>query len=659
MNRRLRALATAAALLCVSVPVRATIHTVQVGNFFFNPTKTTVNPGDTVRWVLVSGVHTTTSMPSSPKQWDSGILSGSFDVVFTAGDGPGPFPYLCSVHPTTMIDTIFMAVPAEPTRFAFVLGQSQADACAGTGSTARGYGLAVLSPDSTELSLYIVHDVSSPTLAHVHRGAPCVSGPVAFGFSSPASPISDTWSLTPADVQDLFDGDLYVNVHSSTFGDGEIRGQIIQDDIRFLFNLDESQADGGSGTGSFATGFGEAVLSADATEMSFVIGHDVASPIDAHVHIGAPGVEGPVRFGFTSFTSPITGTWTLDTTHIKELFNEELYVNVHSNTFLTGEIRGQVRREVARFAFRLTESEANGGAGTGSSATGYAICDLSADQESMSILVEHDIASAIDGHVHLGAPGVEGPPVFAFSSSISPINETWPLTPTDIANLLAGDLYINIHSTAFPSGEIRGQLLQAPTSLNVGLDESQANLCAGTGSSATGTVSVVLKPEGRQLTVVGTHDVGGATDVAVELGFPCIDGPALFSLGASSSIADVLHLSSSDVSGYLRGELNLTVTSATFPDGEIRGQIATATGTACCTGNTGNINDDAGGAVDLSDLIYLVNFLFLGGPSPTCVASANTNGDVGCNVDLSDLIYLVNFLFLGGPSPAPCDPACE
>jgi hypothetical protein len=78
----------------------------------------------------------------------------------------------------------------------------------------------------------------------------------------------------------------------------------------------------------------------------------------------------------------------------------------------------------------------------------------------------------------------------------------------------------------------------------------------------------------------------------------------------------------------------------------------------CCTGNTGNVNDDAGGNVDLSDLIYLVNFLFLGGPSPVCQASANTNGDAGCNIDLSDLIYLVNFLFLGGSAPAACLPGC-
>ncbi len=74
----------------------------------------------------------------------------------------------------------------------------------------------------------------------------------------------------------------------------------------------------------------------------------------------------------------------------------------------------------------------------------------------------------------------------------------------------------------------------------------------------------------------------------------------------------------------------------------------------CCAGTAGNVNQDAGGAVDLSDLIYLVNYLFLGGPEPACEQAANVNGDAGGAIDLSDLIALVNFLFLGGAGPAAC-----
>lgn len=99
--------------LAISSLSRAAIHTIHVGNFYFTPAKTTVNQGDTVRWVLDGGVHSSTADASSPKQWDSGILASGvpFDLPFTAADGPGPFPYHCSVHPTMMKDTIFVNPP--------------------------------------------------------------------------------------------------------------------------------------------------------------------------------------------------------------------------------------------------------------------------------------------------------------------------------------------------------------------------------------------------------------------------------------------------------------------------------------------------------------------------------------------------------------------
>lgn len=65
--------------------------------------------------------------------------------------------------------------------------------------------------------------------------------------------------------------------------------------------------------------------------------------------------------------------------------------------------------------------------------------------------------------------------------------------------------------------------------------------------------------------------------------------------------------------------------------------------------NCGNVNCDPGLNIDLSDLIYLVDNLFLGGPAPIIAGWADMNCD--SEVDLSDLIYLVNYLFLNGPAP--------
>ena len=115
-NKKLIFLVIISYLLIVPVGTQAAIHHVNIGDNFFSPLKTIVAPGDTVRWTWVGGFpHSTTADTGSPKLWDSGILGGgaTFDVVFTAGDGPGPFPYHCAVHSLTMKDTIFVAAAAD------------------------------------------------------------------------------------------------------------------------------------------------------------------------------------------------------------------------------------------------------------------------------------------------------------------------------------------------------------------------------------------------------------------------------------------------------------------------------------------------------------------------------------------------------------------
>lgn len=79
----------------------ATIHNVNAGpGLQFFPPEVWIAHGDTVRWEVVEGIHTTTSDVGSAKIWDSGNMGvgGKFDVVFTAPDGLGPFPYRCELH---------------------------------------------------------------------------------------------------------------------------------------------------------------------------------------------------------------------------------------------------------------------------------------------------------------------------------------------------------------------------------------------------------------------------------------------------------------------------------------------------------------------------------------------------------------------------------
>jgi agmatine deiminase len=61
----------------------------------------------------------------------------------------------------------------------------------------------------------------------------------------------------------------------------------------------------------------------------------------------------------------------------------------------------------------------------------------------------------------------------------------------------------------------------------------------------------------------------------------------------------------------------------------------------------GDANGD--GVIDVADVMYLVNYLFLGGWSPQPVEA----GDANCDgvIDVADVMYLINYLFLGGSPP--------
>lgn len=65
----------------------------------------------------------------------------------------------------------------------------------------------------------------------------------------------------------------------------------------------------------------------------------------------------------------------------------------------------------------------------------------------------------------------------------------------------------------------------------------------------------------------------------------------------------------------------------------------------CIAGDT---NGDGNGP-NLTDVTFLVNYLFLGGPTPPNMRSANVDGLGGIN--LTDVTVLVNYLFASGPPP--------
>lgn len=68
----------------------------------------------------------------------------------------------------------------------------------------------------------------------------------------------------------------------------------------------------------------------------------------------------------------------------------------------------------------------------------------------------------------------------------------------------------------------------------------------------------------------------------------------------------------------------------------------------CSSYQRGDCNDD--GAIDISDGVRLLEYLFSSASAPLCLAACDMNDDG--DHDIGDPVYLYNYLLLGGPEPA-------
>jgi len=94
-------------------------------------------------------------------------------------------------------------------------------------------------------------------------------------------------------------------------------------------------------------------------------------------------------------------------------------------------------------------------------ATGNATLVLNTAHTQATYHVEYEGLSTpeIYAHIHNATPAQNGPIVFTLPPG-SPKDGVWNLTPTDATELIAGRLYVNIHSDQYLSGEIRGNLME-------------------------------------------------------------------------------------------------------------------------------------------------------------------------------------------------------
>jgi hypothetical protein len=177
-------------------------------------------------------------------------------------------------------------------------------------------------------------------------------------------------------------------------------------------------------------------------------------------------MNGPVTIPFNGTTpAPITRwcgiTAPLTALQLTDLNNGNMYVNVHTNAIPGGEIRGQIAKDT--FNLFTSLSGANEVPPNPSMASGFTVVGINQVGLSVTYNVQSNVANTTAGHLHTAPPGQNGGVTIPYAGTGPNFAGSAPATQVMIDNLKNRMMYSNVHSTAFPGGEIRGQMGQNPS----------------------------------------------------------------------------------------------------------------------------------------------------------------------------------------------------
>ncbi|MDX1678154.1 CHRD domain-containing protein [Arsukibacterium sp.] len=435
--------------------------------------------------------------------------------------------------------------------------------------------------------------VENVQAAHIHDGGLGFNGDVAFAFTAGSNGVYRiaTTDISDALIADLQNGEWYINVHTTTYPDGEIRGQIVNDET-VIVTLPLSGQQEVPAVDTTASGY--AYASVDQNDYELVLTVRTSGVDDAtmaHIHTGRVGTNGDVLVGLEA-AAGTAGVWVIpDGTMIDQATFDVLaggghYVNVHTPQYPSGELRGQILTDnFVLTTFDLSGKQEVPMVDTQASGDGYALVNTD-NYMTEVVAVTTGVDDATMAHIHTGRVGNNGGVLIGLVQSATDIG-TW-MTPEDtqideatFATLASGGHYVNVHTPEHPGGELRGQILTDNFILAT-FDLSGAQEVPAVTTTASGDGYALIDSSDFAIELVAlTEGVDDATMAHIHAGRVGINGGVLIALEQDMTnpgkwVTPAETTLNADILAVLAsGGHYVNVHTPAHPGGELRGQILT------------------------------------------------------------------------------------
>lgn len=448
-------------------------------------------------------------------------------------------------------------------------------------------GQVIVTGNFSNLSSDLVSDPAGR--AHLHLGYAGQNGGVIVPLTVTADgdlrggalmANNNTFALT-SEINDAIEKrQIYVNIHTTDHPGGEIRGQFLRADANSyymanLFGSNEVPSVVSRGHGALAIEIKGTRISITGSFDDLEGEFDPTQAGGAHLHLANAGGNGTIHFPlvasvdadgkggvFTAFNN----TLIVDGALLTPFSTRNLYANIHSTKYPSGELRGQVTGYSA-IAFRAHLSGSNEVPVLNVIGTGRVLAEIFSDSTLLVSGAFNRLTSplvvdpSIAVHIHEGLAGDNGPVLRTLSviptgdllgGTVQAVDNRITLNGDEVDAFLRRAAYINVHTVANTSGELRGQLLPESNAFFHGF---VSGISSAPAFASTGTGLIVAEWLGEQLTLSGSFaNLESQVDTDIAGGIHIHNAP----LGSNGPLLQPLNLELNDdqLSGVLQAENN-------------------------------------------------------------------------------------------------------